>query len=367
MNKDIILIISNEQGGGGGCYNLRVQQFANYINQTNQFGLKVVTSPIPIFDGALLSRCRGILVQRPFQPMPWIKNYKELQPKFGYKLSFEVDDAFWPIIPDYNTSSLNPRDWNAIEQITIENLKWFDCGIVTTDFLADYLHKHHNFWNTVVVPNAADRAIYQGKRKDFFREKPMVVSAGASQHVREPVPMSKQCPTGIPGLRGDYVGEWAEWLKKHIDDMDLHYFVNAPYFLSEVANKITVHQWQYTSLYSSELNALKPDIIIAPLQNNDFNRAKSPLKFAEACASGAILIGSNFDRSPYEMIHPLCKVPDNPTVEQLEKVFADACEHWKEILDYQYDYINKNGWWLQSNHHILKWINAVCAQNDQII
>ena len=93
MNKDLLLIISGEMAGGGGCYNLRIQQFANYINQTNQFGIKAITSHVPIFDQNILARCKGILVQRPFQPMPWLKNYRELQPKFGYKISFDVDDA----------------------------------------------------------------------------------------------------------------------------------------------------------------------------------------------------------------------------------------------------------------------------------
>jgi hypothetical protein len=367
MNKDIILVISFEMASSGGCYNLRIQQFVNYINQTNQFGVKCIVSPLPIFDPNVLSRCRGILVQRPFQPMPWLKNYRELQPKYKYKMGFEVDDAFWDILPDYNASSLQPRNFKAIDQIASENLKYFDVGIVTTKFLAEYLHRHHNFWNTVIVPNACDRAIYQSNRKDFFRDKPIVASAGASQHVLEPAPISQQYPAGIVGKRGDYVGQWPEFLRKNIDRMDLHYFVNAPYFLSDVSDKITVHTWKSTSMYSAELNMLKPDIIIAPLQNNDFNRAKSSLKFAEAAACGAILMGSVFPDSPYEMIHSMCKVPDNPTVEQLEMVFNNIRDHWKEILDYQYEFLNNNGWWLESSHHIATWINAITVPNEELI
>lgn len=367
MNKDLILVISGEMSGGGGCYNLRIQQFANYINQTNMFNTKVLISPMPIFDGNVLARCKGILIQRPFSPMPWIKNYKELQPRFGYKISFEVDDAWWNIIPDYNGSSLQPRNWDAIEQIAKEQLQYFDCGIVTTEFLANYLHKHYNFWNTVIVPNAADRAIYQSNRKTFFREKPLVISAGASQHILEPQPITPQMPSGVIAKRGDYVGQWVEWIKKHIKDMDLHYFVNTPYFLDDCKEFVTVHPWKYTSLYSAELNNIKPDIVIAPLQNNDFNRAKSSLKFAEAAACGAILMGSDFPDGPYEMIHPLCKVPDNPTVEQLEKVFENIKNNWKEIIEYQYDFINKNGWWLQSSHHITNWINAISVPDDKFI
>lgn len=367
MNKDTILIISGEMASGGGCYNLRIQQFANYINQTNQFGIKVIVSHIPIFDTNVLAACRGILVQRPFSPIPWLKHYRELQPKFGYKLAFEVDDAFWGIIPDYNISSLQKRDYAAIDKISEENLKCFDVGIVTTDFLANYLHRHHNFWNTVIVPNTCDRAIYQSKRKDFFRDKPLVISAGACQHIREPQPMSPQYPLGVMAMRGDYVGEWPEWLKENIDKMDLHYFACTPYFLDEVREKIALHPWKSTSLYSAELNEMRPDIMIAPLQNNDFNKAKSSLKFAEACACGAILMGSYFIDGPYEMIHPLCRVPDEPKKEDIDKVFNNIKSNWKEILDYQYDFINKNGWWLESSYHIQRWINAITVPNERII
>ena len=78
-------------------------------------------------------------------------------------------------------------------------------------------------------------------------------------------------------------------------------------------------------------------------------------------------MGSDFPGGPYEMIHPLCKVPDEPTVEQLEKVFDNICKNWKEIIEYQYDFINKNDWWLQSNNHISKWLNAICIPNQKFI
>lgn len=367
MNKDIILIISEEMAGGGGCYNLRIQQIVNYINQTNMFGVKAIVSHIPIFDGNILARTKGILIQRPFHPMPWLKNYRELQPKYMYKITFELDDAFWNIMPDYNHNYYSPRDWGMIDKLSAENLKYFDCGIVTTEFLAKYLGEHFNFWNVVRVPNAADRSIYGSPRKDFFREKPLVISAGAGQHVLEPNPISKQMPTGWAGKRGDYCGQWPEWLIKRIDDIDLHYFTGIPYFLECIKDKIQLHGWQNTTMYSSELNRVRPDIIIAPLKNNDFNRAKSSLKFVEAAACGAVLMGSDFPGGPYEMIHPLCKVPDEPTVEQLDKVYDNILKNWKDIVDYQYKYINENGWWLQSESYMATWLNAVAVSNRAFI
>jgi hypothetical protein len=179
--------------------------------------------------------------------------------------------------------------------------------------------------------------------------------------------MSPQFPTGVAGLRGDYVGQWGEWLIENVDNMDLHYFADVPYFLDCIRDKIQLHPWQSTDLYIGEYNRIRPDIVIAPLKNNIFNRCKSKLKFTECCASGAILMGSDFEDSPYNCIHPLCKVPDNPTKEQLTTVFNNIKAHWKEIIEWQYEFINTNGEWLESEDHLNKWLSVCSTPNTRFI
>lgn len=371
MNKDIILCISPEWMGGG-CGVLRVQQNVNYINQNHQhLGAKVIMTPVPIFDANLLNVVRCVFVQRPFQPMPWLKEYKNLQSKFGFSIVGEVDDNFTTYkgenIPDYNMSSLTPRDWNQIDKIAAENLQYIDRMITATDYLGKILKEKFNFWNTVTIPNVCERALWSRERKDFFREKPLVLSASAMQHVRPPQPISQQFPVGVSGLRGDYEGKWPEFLIKNIDNMDLHYFADIPYFLDPIKEKITMHPWQSTDLYIGEYNRIRPDIVIAPLKNNIFNRCKSRLKFTECCASGAILMATDFEDSPYNCIHPLCKVKDKPTVKELETVFENIRNNWKEIIEYQYDFINKNGEWLESEDHVLKWLQVCGFPNRSLI
>ena len=369
--KDIILCISQEWCSGG-CGVLRVQQNVNFINQNHQkFGVKCVMSPFPIFDNNLLMQCRCIFVQRPFGPSPWLKEYRNLQPKYGYSIVGEVDDNFTTYkgenIPDYNMSSLTPRDWNQIDRFAAENLQYIDRMITATDYLAKILKEKFGFWNTVTIPNVCERALWSRERKDFFREKPLVLSASAMQHVRPPQNMSPQFPAGVTGLRGDYVGKWPEWLIKNIDNMDLHYFADIPYFLNCCNEKITMHPWQSTDLYIGEYNRIRPDIVIAPLKNNIFNRCKSRLKFTECCASGAILMASDFEDGPYNCIHPLCKVPDNPSMDDLDKVFNNIKNNWKEIVEYQYEFINKNGEWLESEDHVLRWLQVCNMPNGRII
>lgn len=371
MNKDLIICISPEWTSGG-CGVLRVQHNVNYINQNcNMFGVKIIMTPVPIFDGNILQQTRCVFVQRPFHQMPWLKRYKELQERFGYSIIGEVDDQFTEYkgesIPDYNMASLNPRNYEIIDKFSAENLACIDRMITATDYLAKILHEKFNYWNTVTVPNICSRSLWGRERKNFFREKPVVLSAGAMQHYRSPQPMSPQFPGGVTGLRGDYCGEWAEWIMANIDRMDLHYFADIPYFLDKIREKVTMHPWQSTDLYISEYNRIRPDVVIAPLKDNIFNRCKSRLKFTEACAAGAVLIGTDFEDSPYNCIHPLCKVNPEPTVDELNKVMANVTGHWKEILDYQYDWINKNGEWLESVDHVNKWLSACQLPNQRLI
>jgi hypothetical protein len=86
MNKDIILAISPEQGQSGGCWYHRIATIADCLNANKEYGTKVITTPTAIFDSQLLERVRCVFVQRPVWPAPWLKNYKELQPKYGYSI-----------------------------------------------------------------------------------------------------------------------------------------------------------------------------------------------------------------------------------------------------------------------------------------
>jgi hypothetical protein len=369
VNKNLIIAISQEQGSGGGCWYHRIATIANHINASPKYGTKVIETPIPIFDSNLLAQTKCVLIQRPTCPMPWLKNYKELQPKFGYSICSEIDDAWWNIIPEYNMSSLQPRNWDLIDKIFRENLQYIDRMIVTTEFMRRKLNNDYNYWNVRVIENAAPKSLYSANKKTFFRERPLCIIPSGMQHYRPPQPFSQQFPVGVVGLRGDYCGEWPEFLIDEIKSrrLDLHAMADKPYFLSEVHDLIETSPWLDTPNYAAFMTRMQPDIILAPLVENDFNKAKSRLKCAEGFAIGAIVIGNVFPYSPYEVLHPYCKVPANPTKEQLHTVFKNVKEHWKEILEYQYDFINRNGEWLESEDHVNKWLTACSTPNIRLI
>lgn len=375
MDKNLVLAISLEHGTGGGCWWHRVAQISNYFNENPQFNTKVIETPVPIFDPNVLMRTKCVFIQRPFSHMPWIRNYKELQPKYeNYSIVFDVDDQFTtfgnePGLPPYHPNATQPRDFNAIDRIIAEQLQYFDRGIVTTESLKKILVKKFEFLNVEIIPNASSRSLYNMPRKDFFRERPLCSIPAAKQHNREPMPLSPQMPAGQIGLRGDFDGAWVDWIVDKVTNNEIDFAQSAghSYFFDCIAEKIQESPWFDVPNYIGYTCRIRPDIIFAPLDDNFFNKCKSSLRATQAFALGAILIASCFNDGPYEHIHPLCRVPSNPTKEQLNTIFNNVKSNWKEIIEWQYDYINKHGEWLESIDHINKYLTAFAPAQTKII
>ena len=375
MDKNLVLAVSLEHGNGGGCWWHRVAQISNYLNENPQFNTKVIETPVPIYEPDILMRTKCVFIQRPFSSMPWIKHYKELQPKFGnYSIVFDVDDQFTsfenePGLPPYHPNAVQPRDYNAIDKVIREQLQYFDRGIVTTDSLKRILTDKFEFMNVIIIPNASSRSLYNMSRKDFFRERPLCCIPAAKQHNREPLPLSKDMPVGLTGLRGDFTGAWVDWIvdKVNNDEIDFAQSAGHSYFFDCISDKIQESPWFDVPNYIGYTCRIRPDVIFAPLDDNFFNKCKSSLRATQAFALGAILIATTFRDGPYAHIHPLCRVPVNPTKAQLNEIFNNVKQHWREIIEWQYDYINKHGEWLESIEHVNSYLTAFAPVSNPLI
>lgn len=109
-----------------------------------------------------------------------------------------------------------------------------------------------------------------------------------------------------------------------------------------------------------------------PLVENNFNKCKSSLRYTESCAAGTVFFGTVFAKdkwSPYEEIPEECKIRDDFTVEQIDEKFWAACkkDNYNKLLNQNYDWINEQGFWLESNKHQNLWLEMIDIGNDKFI
>lgn len=95
--------------------------------------------------------------------------------------------------------------------------------------------------------------------------------------------------------------------------------------------------------------ALKSKFIIAPLQDNIFNRCKSDLKYLESAAIGRVCLCS--DVGEYKKVaHPMQIIPNDADFNKIEYIVNRATKHYDEIIRHQYKVLNER--WLDPNKYI---------------
>lgn len=375
--KNLLLVNLRDQSG---CSHYRARWSILYYAGFDSLGYTPVICPIPTFDGAWLARAKCILFQRPIGPedVELVKRYKALQPKFGYKMVFEVDDQVFEIdgqcIPEYNTASLR---FNA--KLFTENIHkiigMFDEIVVSTDYLKGAFEKVFDVHNVRVVRNVVPRFLWSYPRKKHIEkdiEKPTVVYSGSPCHYRNPIPAqppSPQNPKGIPALaplKGDMDNAWCDWIIKNVREDKINFVVMGalPWFWEEIRQKIKFIPWVDCNSFPRQVMETNADFSFASLVNNVFNKCKSSLRFTESCAAGQVFLGTVFNDSkdsPYEEINEMCKVKEDATVSEIDEIFWNLCkkDNYNKVLDWQYDFINKGGFWLESDKHTDEWLQIV--------
>ena len=141
-----------------------------------------------------------------------------------------------------------------------------------------------------------------------------------------------------------------------------------PFFWEPIKDKIKFIPWTNSQTFPRLFMEQMADFSIASIVDNEFNKCKSALRFTEACATGAVFIGTVFsanDDSPYREIHPECKYYDNWTVDQIDNMFWKLCkkEKFNEIRNWQYQQCNQADFWLESSKHMNDWMNMLDSKD----
>lgn len=389
--KNIALIFCKDNSG---CSHVRLRYNSEYINGHNM-GVYPIVLPFPTFDPGYLARTKALIFQRPISPMDIqiITRYKELQPRFNYKIVAEFDDLVFltgegkdDAVPSYNPGHDGfMSNIGQIMDVMKTILPMVDQVICSTPYLKKMVEKVFGHNNVKVVKNVVPRYLWNFERKKPIEEdlkKPVVIYSGSPTHFRTPIPTLKpgqnpNFPNGHPGQPGDK-GDWntalCDWVIKNVKEDKIDFVVvgSLPFFFEPIKNKITYVPWSDSHTFPRKFMELHADFSIASIVDNPFNRCKSSLRFTEACACGCVFIGDVFkanDDSPYREIYPECKFFDTSSVDEIDTMFWKLCkkDKYNEVLNWQYDFINNSECWLESDGHINEMLCIFDTKSPNII
>jgi 2-polyprenyl-3-methyl-5-hydroxy-6-metoxy-1,4-benzoquinol methylase len=152
-----------------------------------------------------------------------------------------------------------------------------DIVTVSTQALKDNLLSVCPNADIRVVPNAIDETMFDLTPTAIERNK-TILMRGASGHSKD----WELYKDGILQILRDF------------PDYTLSVFGFHPTWLKEVPeHQLRLHQFQDIPQYFEHLMELRPEIMIVPLEDNNFNRCKSAIALFEGVAAGAVVLSSD--------------------------------------------------------------------------
>jgi len=281
-----------------------------------------------------------------FDPVQLMKEFK----KRGKRVLYDMDDDFWNVSKD-NPSSLVS---NAFKDQYESLIKEADAIITPSKILAKKFKKLAKK-PVFICPNGIDPNIY--KEGPRVADKLVIGFAGAASHwkdlsmiaeVMEKLSEKYDFYFSIYGMIGESIEAAMFFYKKMLDTgfqpEKNEYFRSALEFYSQLKNVKLLHvPFHPPEIYPAILGRCDFDIGIAPLEDNEFNRGKSCLKFYEYASVGAVTLAS--DVEPYKSeVNYRAKNTVKDWYKKLEKLIVDA-EFRKKLLKEQQDYVFNNRTW----------------------
>lgn len=360
VKKNIILSYVCDQAGCGHIRNVFPMTYINAFSRN--FEITPIITPVYLWQDDILMRTKTIFFQRTMAPemVGAVAKYKELQPKYGYKMVYDIDDFIWGHnelqggdkengVPSYNFG------WRGITEhvkaASVEIMKMMDGITVTSEFLKYWINEVEGVNVPVtVLPNAVPMYFYGNKRKPERKkpiEKPMVMYTGSPTHYNNQ-----------EHKLGDFENKFTDFIIKNVKNgkMNMTFLAELPWMFEEIRNKVNIIPWKNSYQYHLGLKSVKADFAIGPLVPNNFNYSKSYIKYQEMCAEGIPFIGTTFSNkkpSPYDI--SILKVQDTCSVEDIEKLIfglSSDFNQYNKIVKEQYEWLDKSGGYLESPKYL---------------
>lgn len=363
IRKNVLLSYVSDATGCGHIRNVFPLTYLNALFGKNQTLIPII-SPMFIWQEDILIRAKTILFQRQMSPAHYslIRKYKDLQPKYGYKMVYDIDDFVWGHnehqggskedgVPSYNFGWKGITD--EIKQYSLEIIKLMDRVTVSSEYLKYWLSEVEGITVPItVMQNSVPKYLWGSSKKAPKKQPikiPRIIYTGSPTHY-----------SNQDKLLGDFDNSYREFIVKNVLNGKINFTCMGalPWFFEGIKDKIQVIPWLNSYMYQTGVKSARADIAIGPLVRNNFNYSKSYIKYQESCAEGIPFIGSVFTNnkpSPYDVC--LLKTNDMVTVSEIENLVFGLCsdvDKYNLIVVNQYKWMDESSGYLESQGYIQK-------------
>ena len=243
-------------------------------------------------------------------------------------------------MPTYNEAKQAFSDDETVVSLH-KMLDLVDEMTVVSPYMRQLYRKHHQSTKISVIPNFASRAWFDGrfdlehrmKMYDKHKKRPRILLSGGATHIN-PYDHSlygetdyTKCVDAIISARKDF-----EFVIMGVMPPVFRAFLES--------GEMTYIPWANLPDYPRRLNELDIQCSIAPLSVNDFNRAKSSIKWQEACYMGFGFAGQ--DLEPYADARHKFNVGAE-LIDILKSITKDEQSYQEEI---EFNRKNADKYWL---------------------
>lgn len=234
-------------------------------------------------------------------PIKAMRDYKKL----GKRVIYDMDDDFWQVSKDNPSSNVS----NALKDQYEGMINEADAVITPSPVLAKKFKKY--FKKPVFIcPNGIDFTVYQDRPREH--DLPIIGYMGAASHwkdlgiigeVIDALSQKYEFLFTVYGLTGEPLEaamySYNKLLQDNLQPEKNAYFRSALDFYAQLQK---IRMWHIPfmppELHPSVLSRADFDIGIAPLEDTEFNRGKSCIKYYEYAATGTVTLAS--DVEPYK-------------------------------------------------------------------
>lgn len=269
-----------------GCGHWRIIWPEQVINATGRGVSHSLTAMVA--DPRFYNNVKSVKLQRQASSSQkkFVEYLKKVQQEHGFKLIYEVDDVvFKEDIPDYNKFKF-AFDNEEIRQNCIDIISMCDEVTVTCPYMKRLYQERTGQQNITVIPNFVPDFwmghLFNGKeinkQFDINKKKPRILYTGSGAHYDV---------DNKTGGKDDFT-QVRDFIRKTVNKYQWIFVGAFPPPLEDLvrAKKIEFYPWQNLLNYPKFIKNLNAQMMVAPLEDNSFNKSKSDIKFIEACTLG---------------------------------------------------------------------------------